>query len=151
MTKITAYSKPELHVVLAYGSLSAACRATECFKEKRRTDFDEGTISWSPWSFGMLESPALFTRAAENVRRAHVLAIAVCESERPLSGVTELWLKTCLSRRHQAHLTVAGIFGGDDFLTGAGKPWLESVQRVVVGAGCAFLAWHVSGTANFLR
>ncbi len=98
----------------------------------------------------MLESPASFAQAAGSVGHAHVLAIAVCEAKRPLFGVTERWLKTCLSRRHKAHLTVAAIFGGDDLLPGAEMPWFESVQRVVVGAGCVFLAWHVTGTAEVL-
>ncbi len=105
-------------------------------------------MSLSPWSFDMLESPAFFAQAAGKVGQAHVLAIAVNEAKRPLSGVTERWLKTCLSRRHKAHLTVAAIFEGGDLLSGAIRPWFESVQRVVVGAGCAFLAWDVIGTAD---
>ena len=148
--KIKTSSAPELHVVLAYGSLSAACGATECLKAKRRTDFDKREMSVSPWSFDMLESPALFAQAAGCVGRAQILALAVSEANRPLSGVAERWLKTCLSRRHKAHLSVAAIFGGDASLPGALNPWFESVQRVVVGAGCAFLAWHVPGTADFI-
>ena len=118
-------------MVLAYGSLSAACRATECLKAKRRTDFDGRTMSLSPWSFEMLESAGLFAQAAGNARHARVLAIAVSEANHALSEATEHWLVTCLSRRHQAQLTVAAILRKGDLGRGAAKPWVESVRRIV--------------------
>jgi hypothetical protein len=143
---MTTFSGTDLRVVLAYGSISAACRATECFKSKRSTRGDERAMSVSPWSFAMLESPRLFAQAAANVGRAHVLAIATCEAKRPMPGVAERWLKACLAQRHKAHLTVAAIFEGDDLPPNAETAWIESLERVVVGAGCAFLAWP--GTQN---
>jgi hypothetical protein len=148
--KIKATSVPELHVVLAYGNLSAACRATECLNTKLRTGFAERPMRLSAWSFDMLETPRLFAQAVGRVGQAHFLAIAVGEAKRPLPGVTERWLKTCLARRHQAQLTVATISGEYEIQPDAAIPWFESVQRVVVGAGCAFLAWQVAGTADFL-
>ncbi|MEO6873568.1 MAG: hypothetical protein ABI222_01975 [Opitutaceae bacterium] len=148
--KIANSCAPPLQLVLAYDGLAAACRATEFIEAKRQTEFDERTVSVSSWSFEMLESPALFAQAAGNARYAQVLAIAVCEATRPLSEVAERWLKMCLARRHKAHLIVAAIFEGDDLLPSAVKPWFESFQRVVVGAGCVFQAWQTTGTAEFL-
>ena len=150
-TKIKMASPPSprgLRVVLVYGSVSAACRATECLEVKRWADSDEQTISLSPWSFSSLESPAFFSLAARCVRQAHILAIAACEVRRPLSAVIERWLRMCLSRGHKTQLTVMAIPGSDDQAPGAEMPWMESVQRLAVGAGCAFLAWDVIGTAD---
>lgn len=139
-----------LQVVLAYGSMSAACQATECFQMKRRADSDEGTISLSPWSFGSLESPTFFSLAARNVRQAHILAITICEATRPLPPVIEQWLKTCLAGNHKTQLTVVAIHGSDDRAPSAEMPWVESVKRLAVGAGCAFLPWVAIVTPDSL-
>ncbi len=150
-TKITLASTPSprgLRVVLAYGSISAACRATECLEVKRRSDSDEQTMSLSPWSFSSLESPAFFSLAASSVRQANILAIAACEAKRPLSAVIERWLKMCLSRRHKTRLTVMTILGSDGRAPGTETPWVESVHRLAVGAGCAFLPWVAIGTLD---
>ncbi|MEO6994940.1 MAG: DUF2934 domain-containing protein [Lacunisphaera sp.] len=151
LPKITMASTPsprELRVVLAYGNISAACRATECLQVKRRTDSDEQTMSLSPWSFSSLESPAFFSLAASSVRHANILAIAACEPKRPLSAVIERWLRMCLSRRHKTQLTVMAILGSDDRAPGTETPWVESVQRLAISAGCAFLPWVAIGTLD---
>ena len=139
-----ASSAAELHVVLAYESLSAALRAAETLTVLRREAPAGLAVHLSPWSFGTLENPHWRAVAADDVGRADLMFVASCAAPRPLSAVVEYWVKTCLDKRNVSHFAVAALFSHADRPDSASSPRLQSVLRLAKEAGCAFFAPDVT-------